>query len=231
MGYGKMADKYFDQNPMVYEAIQDFARNRAVNIFKTLRNDENEINFLSWLSEMKFGLQFDKFASAMEYDADMNGQTPDWLVTANKQTFVAEVVRINLHELEMTSKIEGFISPTQADSRLVATGASKSLDGTYFYGALGKIEKKEIVYRPLITNGLIPFIICVYCSELTLFIFENDFFDFFLGDGKHGYFFRNKEFGENVTGIFFRDPYNQYKFIKNPIAKNKLNEGNLEFFN
>jgi hypothetical protein len=231
MGYGQMAETYFQNRPDVLRVIEDFGKRRELSLFKRLGQDQNNINFLSWLAEMKFGIQFDKMASAISYDRKIDGQRPDWFIEANRQEIIAEVARINLDETEMLGRVSEFVSPSPATLGLVATSSSKSLHSQYFFGALGKIERKEEVYRDLIKRRAIPFIICIDCSTLDLFIFENDVHDFFIADGKQGHFFAAPDFGENVTGILFRDPYNQYTFFNNPRANNQLEAATLSFFN
>jgi hypothetical protein len=161
MGYGQMAETYFQKRPDVLRVIEEFGVRRRLSLFKRLGQDQNDINFLSWLAEMKFGVQFDKVATTISYDRKIDGQTPDWFIEANKQEIIAEVARINLDETEMLGRVSEFVSPPAAAPGIVATSTSKSLHSQYFFGALGKIERKEEVYRELIKRRAIPFIICI----------------------------------------------------------------------
>ena len=231
MGLGQMADAYFKKNPAVLQVIQELEARRGLHLFKRLRQQEHDINFLSWLAEMRFGVQLDKIASVLAYDRKLGGQTPDWILEANNQMIIAEVARFNLSEAEMTAKISDFVSPVVSDPNIVGIARSFSGNGQYFYGKIDRIEAKEVKYRDLIKKFACPYIICIDCSTLDLFIFADNVYDFFIADGRHGYFFENKDFGQNVTGLLFRDPYNQYIYINNPIALNKLDEATLSFMN
>lgn len=229
MKYFEFADKYFEKNIDKYDAIKIFEDKRELKLFDKLLYDQNEINFLSWLSEMKFGLKLENFFTAICYDKIINNQTPDWIVSANGQTIIFEVLRINLDEKVIINKIEEFKNPPPKDSTIIANVThSKVLDGKYFYGAIDKIAKKEISYRQLIESNNFPFVVCVDCFEIELFTFYNDFTDFFIGGGKNGYFQKNIKFGENVSGLFVLVPFEGYKFLNNPNATNKLFPDNQE---
>lgn len=228
MRYFDFADRYFETRKDAYEAIKAFSEKRSLNVFDKLLNDKNEINFMSWLSEMKFGLRLDKVFQNLLYGYKTNNQTPDWFVTSNGQTLVFEVVRINRKEQELLAKIDEFKTPTIQDENIVATVKhSGVVDGKYFYGNIDKISKKEIAYRKLVEEKGFSFIICVDSSEIDLFTFYNDFCDFFIADGKYGYFNRNISFGKNVSAIFIQVPFDGYKVIVNENCENKLNEQNL----
>jgi hypothetical protein len=230
MGYGQMADTYFRRHPDVLQVIQELETRRRLHLFKRLRQQQHDINFLSWLAEMRFGVQFDKMASTITYDRKIDGQTPDWIIKTNNQKIIAEVARLNLSEPEMKAKISEFVSPPVHDSRMVATATTVSANSQYFFGKIDRIEAKEIAYRDLVKRLAFPFIICIDCSTLDLVIFDNDVHDFFIADGKRGYFFENRDFGENVTGLFLRDPFNQYTYFNNPVALHQLDRATLSFF-
>jgi hypothetical protein len=68
MNYFEFADKYFEKNKDIFNDITKFADKRQLNLFDRLRTDNNEVNFLSWLSEMKFGLKLNNFFSTIFYD-------------------------------------------------------------------------------------------------------------------------------------------------------------------
>ena len=173
MTYFDFADKYFEKRKDIYEEIKTLSEKRNINLFDKLSTDKNEINFMSWLSEMKFGLRFDKVFQNLSYDYNINNQTPDWFVTSNGQTLVFEVVRINRQEQELLNKIDEFKNPKIQDKNIVATiKHSGELDGKYFYGNINKISKKEIAYRKIVEEKNYSLIICVDSSEIDLFTFS-----------------------------------------------------------
>ncbi len=138
-------------------------------------------------------------------------------------------MRINLDEKILRHKIEEFKNPPPKDKTVIATiSHSKVLDGKYFYGGRDKIVKKESIYRQLIKRKNYPFIVCVDAQEIELYSFYNDFTDFFIADGKNGYFYTDLDFGQNVSGLFVLVPFDGYKYIPNPNAINKLHPNNLE---
>ncbi len=228
MAYFDFADKYFESRKETHDKIKELSEKRKLNLFGKLLSDKNEINFMSWLSEMKFGLRLDKIFQTLLYDHKINNQTPDWLVNFNGQNLIFEVVRINRHEQELLNKIKEFKNEKSQEKNIIATAKySGVLDGHYFYGNIDKIAKKEITYRKIIKDKNYSLIICVDSSETDLFTFYNDFLDFFVADGKHGYFNRNISFGKNVSAIFIQVPFDGYKIIVNENCNNKLNVQNL----
>ena len=228
MTYFDFADKYFETRKDIYNEIKNLSEKRKLNLFDKLLSDKNEINFMSWLSEMKFGLRLDKIFQTLLYDHKINNQTPDWLVTSKGQNLIFEVVRINLHEQELLYKVHDFKNSKTQDKNIIATVKhSVVLDSQYFYGNIDKIAKKELVYKKIVEEKNYSLIICVDCSEIDLFTFYNDFHDFFVADGKHGYFNRNISFGKNVSAIFVLVPFDGYRIIVNENCEHKLNEQNL----
>ncbi len=138
------------------------------------------------------------------------------------------MVRINLTEQELLDKIKNFKNPKPEDSNVIATVTySKELDGKYFYGNIDKISKKEVAYRNIVEEMKYSLVICVDSCETGLFSFYNDFFDFFIADGRNGYFNRNIQFGKNVSAIFMQVPFHGYKVIVNENCAYKLNQQNL----
>lgn len=228
MTYFDFADKYFEKNRGIHDEIEKLSEKRKLNLFGKLLNDKNEINFMSWLSEMKFGLRLDKIFQTLYYEYEINKQTPDWFAISNEQNLIFEVVRVNTNEKDILNKIAEFKNSGTRDTNIVATiKYSGVLDGKYFYGNIDKIAKKGITYKKIIEEKGYSLIICVDCSEIERFIFYNDFYDFFVADGKHGYFNKNTSFGENVSAIFIQVPYDGYKIIVNKNCSNMLNEQNL----
>jgi hypothetical protein len=51
--------EFFEAKPELLKEIRSFEERRSLNLSKKLANDEDEINFFSWLSEVRFGLFFD----------------------------------------------------------------------------------------------------------------------------------------------------------------------------
>ncbi len=228
MTYFDFADKYFEARKDIYDEIKILSEKRRINLFDRLLTDKDEMNFMSWLSEMKFGLRLDRTFQTLLYEHNINNQTPDWFVTSNGQNIIFEVVRINRHEQELLTKIDEFKNPQNQDENIIATVKNSGvLDGKYFYGNIDKIGKKEIAYREILQKKNYSFVICVDSSEIELFTFYNDFYDFFIADGKHGYFNRNPSFGKHVSAIFVQVPFDGYKIMLNANCDNKLNEQNL----
>lgn len=98
----------------------------------------------------------------------------------------------------------------------------------YFYGKESKLTDKEIRYRSLIDIYKNPFILCVDCSEPGLFLDYLDFEDYFIGN-KKGFFYTNKDFKENISGILIRNVWNQTLYLNNPNASYAIKNETIQY--
>lgn len=216
---------YFHFKPEMLESISNLNGKVNKSLFKPILEDDNEINFFSWLSEMKFGLFFDSLNFELEYNTIINKQTPDWKLKKNNEVIYAEVLRLNL-QYDLTQKqIEEFKNQYRNRDKpktpVFESYSSGEMNMEYFYAKKSKLTDKEFRYRSLVDNCKSPFILCVDCSEPKLFLDYLDFDDYFIG-GKKGFFYTDKDFGKNVSGILIRTMWNQTLFLNNPNALHKV---------
>lgn len=200
---------YFEDSDEFYKSIEMFEKKRKLKLFKKLESDKDEINFYSWLTEMRLGLFFDQFCDDIKYDQSIENKTPDWTITINNQNILAEVLRINnMPEIELRKKIKRI---QEIRNRNKEHGSVKYLLGTepkdmssqYFYGAQDKLEQKEKNYRNIVRKHAIPLILCP-APILDSYIGALDTFDFLIGNSKSGFFYTNDNFGKHVTGVLLR---------------------------
>lgn len=233
MNLPQIAKIYFHFNPKALEDILGLERKLKKSLFKDINNND-EINFFSWLSEMKFGIYFDSSEFGLQYNPNVGGQTPDWKLQRNEEVIFAEVLRLNLHESLMQEKINNLKQRyLERDKPKAAVGgfySSGTMSMDYFYGKESKLTDKELKYRSVIANCGHPFILCIDCSEGRLFLDYLDFNDYFIG-GKKGFFYTTKDFGENVSGLLIRDMWNQTLFLNNPNAKYPIKNETVQFLN
>src|SRR3954447_10568874 len=100
----EIAEIYFHFNPVVLADISNLNAKINKSLFKPIFTTD-EINFFSWLSEMKFGIFFDSLNFQLEYSPDTYKQTPDWKLKRDDEIIYAEVLRFNLHNYLMQEKI------------------------------------------------------------------------------------------------------------------------------
>lgn len=88
-------DEYFKSQTEFLSKIKTFENKRNINLTKMLAKIENTTEFLSTISEIRFGLFFDAYCSEIKYETNIDGKTPDWFVKINNQNIIAEVRRLN----------------------------------------------------------------------------------------------------------------------------------------
>ncbi len=86
---------YFDGRDDLLGAITLFDKQHHSNFVSILGREENENVFLSTITEIYFGLFFDKICTTINYNKLYENLTPDWTITINGQNVIAEVLRLN----------------------------------------------------------------------------------------------------------------------------------------
>lgn len=236
-------NEHFKADPKLLNDIKALEKKRNLRLLAQLVKDKNEINFYSWLSEIKFGLYFDTISSELKHnekieieeDVKLKIKTPDWTAVINGQKILTDTLRINVEENELKQRIESLKTQRKAQKEnsslnFIMSSEVKVMSSEYLYGAQTKLVNKESTYRNIIIKDKVPFIICVACT-LDTFLGSLDFFDFLIGHTKRGFFYKEKDFGRNVTGVLIRTYYNELVYFHNELAEHQLNQANLDFFN
>jgi hypothetical protein len=227
--FNPIVTEFFEGKPEFLKEIESFENRRKLNLLGKLKTDKDEINFFSWLAEVRFGLFFDKFCLNIENDYRIESKMPDWCITGNGQNFIAEVIRLNTPEKEYRASIERNrqtrkFQKENPDVPLIIQGKAKMISLEYLSGGQSKLVKKEERYRDIVQKYKMPFIICV-APTIDTYLFELDFYDFFMGS--RGYFKRDENFGRNVTGILLNTPFNQFFYYHNEDAEYQLTKKTL----
>lgn len=100
-------------------SLNIFGKQTKKKLVKELKSQNDELNFLSKISEIRFGLFYAQHGAQLDYEKkyklDHKLLTPDWTIHLNKQTIITEVVRLNptlkdhkrnTFELDLINKIE-----------------------------------------------------------------------------------------------------------------------------
>ncbi|RYY00935.1 MAG: hypothetical protein EOO53_20575 [Gammaproteobacteria bacterium] len=219
-----IAEEFFETHSEFLKEIIVLQEQRQFNLLKKISDDKNEINFFSWLAEVRFGLFFDKISRVLKNDHLIEGKTPDWILEMGDQKIMAEVLRLNTSEEEYKSSIaknrqvRKFQKENPA-TPLVIKGTTKIISLEYLGGNQSKLVKKEETYRDIIRKHELPFIICV-APTIDTFLFELDFADFLLGN--KGFFMRCESFRRNVTGVLLNTPFGGFFYFHNAHADFQL---------
>lgn len=230
----EFAREYFQEYPSLLAELQSLERRRNIRVFKKLIGEKSEINFYSWLSEMRIGLYLDGIVSQLFYEKNICNKTPDWVGTMNGQEIIFEVLRLNTNESELLQRIDeerklrNFRKENPGVPVITYSGA-KVLSSEYCYGAQSKLQAKEFAYRQVVFESRMPFIICA-TPTLDTFIGDLDFFDFLIGHNKGGFFYTDENFGKTVTGILLKTFWGGYVYFHNELARNQLNSESDAFF-
>lgn len=215
---------YFLENNKNYiDDIVYLEKVTGKSILNGLLKNNDEINFFSTISEIKFGKYIvDKFGENLKYEPNIFGKTPDWLVEINGDKIIFEVLRINPPNERLLEKIESY---KQDKSNSDSCGVYIDL-GCLNRNDLEKIIKKEEKYRELIETKDYKIIICIDASDWDKkidvldikcsFDFENE-----KSPTYYGYFTKN------VSGLVVKPYFGNTEFIINNNVQNKLNDRTL----
>lgn len=225
-----IVEEFFETRPELWNEIKAFDQRRGTNLIRKLYSDKDEVNFFSWLNEVRCGLFFDKMCSEMKSEYLIGGKTPDWFISMNQQHMIVEALRLNTSEAQYKESItqsreQRRFQKENPSVPFFTKGPTKIIDLQYLGGKQSKLEEKEEKYRALIQKYQLPFILFVNPS-IDTFLFEQDFSDFLMG--ARGFYKQNESFGKNVTGILLHTAFNQFFYFHNNAAAQPLFEKNLQ---
>lgn len=88
-------DKYNNIHPDFLERLHSLPFESAERISRKLQRENSRINFLSTISEYKFGEFLHSRGCSVVYDYKLEGKTPDWSFEINGEKAICEVKRLN----------------------------------------------------------------------------------------------------------------------------------------
>lgn len=94
---GLFNDFFKDKQDLLF-AIENLCAKHSFDLLKRLKKEKEKANFLSVITELQYGLFFDKLGATIRYEQEISrdsGLTPDWNLQLNNQTIIAEVGRLN----------------------------------------------------------------------------------------------------------------------------------------
>lgn len=220
----KIINSFFEKNKNYSEYIKQLEIVTGKPILKKLQKTNDEINFFSIISEIKFGKYLvDIFGDTLRYEPSILGKTPDWFVEINGDKIIFEVLRINPPNDKFQNKIDSYLVnglSTNSSGVFIGLGCLNLTD-------LKKILKKEETYKELIEFNDYKLVICIDASDWDKKIDVLDInysFDFENDNSPLYYEF----FTRNVTGLMVEPYFGSIKFIINNNVKKKLNVKNLD---
>lgn len=205
--------------------------------FKKKNEDKDQINRVSFVSEIRFGYYLHNKFVNLQYDPKIFGKTPDWVVSTGIENIIFEVKQFNPSNEIFAKRIEQVI----ANQYSVSFGKNNK---TYTYEDifpyLVKIMAKEKNYRDFIEDKNFKIVICVNFTNLeTEFFTDDDLVDYLDLKRNYEYFKQTidyldvhefEKFCKNVAGflvmpIFGADIFFiENKMCQSPLSKETINK-------
>ncbi len=88
-------ENFFEGRENLLKSFKDFDSKHNQGLINSLSKENSEIDFLSTITEIHFGIFFDEYSSSAKHEKPHDGQTPDWTFNINGQQIIAEVLRLN----------------------------------------------------------------------------------------------------------------------------------------
>ena len=147
-----VVEEFFETKPDLLGQIKAFEEHRGLKLLRKLVKDGDEVNFFSWLSEVRFGLFFDKMCEDILNECIMESQRPDWALMMNGQEIIAEVLRINTPDEEYRVAIAQNRQHRKFQKEnpgipIIMKGPIKTVDLKYLGSGQSKLSQKEEKYR------------------------------------------------------------------------------------
>jgi len=228
-------DKIFQNKPEVKKQFE-ILYSKYKNSFNKVLNDKNQINRVSFISEVRFGFYLNERFSFLKYNPNLFRKTPDWVTSDNSENIIFEVMQLNPDNSIFGDRInqvknnsyEGFTSSPK-----------KSFSIKDIFPYLPKIMIKEDRYRDFIQSNNYKLVICINLTNLkSEFFTDRDLEDYLNLKDNYDYFLQEIEyldkdnfdlFCKNVAGflvmpIFGADIF----FIENKMCTNGLSRQTIK---
>lgn len=88
-------ENFFDGKENLLKSVKDIDSKHKLELINSLSNENTEVDFLSKISEIYFGIFFDEYSSSAKYEKSHDGKEPDWTFNINGQEIMVEVFRLN----------------------------------------------------------------------------------------------------------------------------------------
>lgn len=100
-------EQFLKYNPNFTEELHILPSELKSRLLKKLNSANKESNFLSTVSEIRFGLLFTQLGFSIQYDSKIGeGKTPDWEISIDNKKAICEVYRLGQSEFDQ--KISDF---------------------------------------------------------------------------------------------------------------------------
>lgn len=116
-------NEFFKDKPNDKREFLDFGTKNNILVEDLLKRASNSTDFLATIIELRFGMFLDSLFSNVRYDKKAfpdNNLTPDWVISTDEQTAIAEVFRLNAskfdqEEIEFGDKLMDTLKKIQED--------------------------------------------------------------------------------------------------------------------
>ncbi len=227
-------EKIFVNKPEVkhqYDYLQPFYKNG----FRKSEKDMNQINRVSFVSEIRFGYYLHNRLENLRYDPIILGKTPDWVSEVNSEKILFEVKQLNPNEEIFNERIR----LVKEDKYNEFEQLKKSYSIRDIFPYLPKIMQKEYFCRDLIVEEQFKLVICINFSNLKYeFFTDKDLIDYLDLKNNYEYFLQAvnyldqnsfENFCNNVAGFLVIPCFgSDIFFIENEISLHKLSPATVK---
>ena len=221
MKYGQIAgNKHL--NELIYRCFSYISDDDERKFVKKLREQPSESEqILHTVRELILGAYLGSNGFKVEYDREVNNQTPDWCILDDTLAKCCIVELVNFH-IDRTTEID-------IEEQLQAKGVAsywRDGDKNNTYRLYECIRCKSQVYQKLVEHLKLPYVIAIFGDILAAIDLEE--VQSCLFEDEIGLF---KLYPSNSGVLYFADNLGQYSFhySRNPNAKGAFNLPNGVF--
>lgn len=230
-------EKIFENKPEIREQY-NYLLPHYKTTFKNKKDDKDQINRVSFVSEIRFGYYLRLRFENLKYDSNILGKTPDWIIDQDSEKIIFEVKQLNPTNAIFLDRIK----QVKEDKYNGVDKFKTTFSVRDIFPYLIKIMEKEKAYRELVSKENYKLIICVNFTNLTTeFFTDKDLIDYL--DLKNNYKYFNQEidyldriefnhFCDNVAGFLVMPRFGaDIFFIENKICKKPVSNSIIETLN
>ena len=226
--------KIFENKPEIKDQY-NFLYPHYKTGFNKKDKDKNQINRVSFVSEIRFGYFLYNRLENLQYDANISGKTPDWVSELNSEKILFEVKQLNPNSDIYNERIEQV-----KNDNYNGTDKFKNVYRiSDIFPYLPKIMEKEKAYRNFVMSEDYKLVICINFSNLKdEFFTNNDLIDYLNLKDNYKYFRQKIEyldkdnfdnFCNNLAGFLVIPCFgSDIFFIENEMSLHRLSPSIIE---
>lgn len=228
-------DKIFQNKPEIKKQFE-ILYSKYKNSFNKVLTDKDQINRVSFISEVRFGFYLNKRFSFLKYNPTLLKKTPDWVTSDNLENIIFEVKQLNPDNTIFEDRIN---QVKNNNYKGITSQTIKLFSVKDIFPYLPKIMEKEKKYRHFIQSNNYKLVICINFTNLkSEFFTDKDLEDYLNLKDNYHYFLQEIEyldkdnfdhFCKNVAGFLVIPKFgSEIFFIENKMCLNGLSKETIK---